>query len=65
MGSKIRFGTLILIVIACATGLALVTDFVRAGANAETHEATLTLGALTPAFSTSRDRLPMPPLSDE
>jgi hypothetical protein len=65
MGSKIRFGTLILIVIACATGLALVTDFVRAGANAETHEATLTLGALTPSFSTSRDRLPMPPLSDE
>ena len=38
MRSKIRCGTLILIVIACATGLALGTDFVRSGATAETHE---------------------------
>ena len=63
--SKIGCGTLILILIACATGLALGTDFVRFGANAETHEATLAVATLAPAFSISRDRRPMQPLSDE
>ena len=65
MRSKIRCGTLILIVIACATGLALGTDFVRSGATAETHEAALAVGAQAPAFSISRHRRPMQPLSDE
>ena len=65
MRSKIRCGTLILIVIACATGLALGTDFVRSSANAEANEARLAVGALAPAFSTSRHRRSMQPLSDE
>ena len=65
MRSEIRCVTLILIVIACATGLALGTDFVCSGANAETHEATLAVGAIAPAFSISRAGRPMRPLSDE
>ena len=65
MRPKIRCGTLILIVIACATGLALGPDLVRSGANAEARGATLPVGAQAPASSILRDHRPMQPLSDE